>query len=280
MSTATSSPAPSVALHDVSTVGQGADDRMLRRPRTSFARLVRIELRKMFDTRSGFWLMMSIGILSVLATLAVLIFASDESMTFENFSTAIGIPMSILLPVIGILAITAEWSQRSGLTTFTLVPVRGRIIGAKLAATVLVGVTSMLVAMGVGALGNILGATIRGVDLTWGMDAAGAAKVILASVLGMLMGFMLGTLIRNSAGALVGYFAYAFVLPTISGVLYETQDWWKDNNHWIDFQANSTQLYDGAMGAAEWGYLGLTGVIWLVIPLALGIRLALRSEVK
>lgn len=253
---------------------------MLGRRRVGFVRLTRIELRKMFDTRSGFWLMASIGILSVIATGAVLIFASDEAMTFENFSTAVGIPMSILLPVMGILAITGEWSQRSGLTTFTLVPLRGRVVGAKLAATVLVGVVSMLVAMGVGALGNILGASIRGVDLTWGMDATGVAKVVLASVLGMLIGFMLGTLIRNSAGALVGYFAYAFVLPTISGILYQSQDWWKDNNHWIDFQANSTQLYDGAMSAADWGYLGFTGLIWLVIPLLLGIRLALRSEVK
>lgn len=280
MSTATTSAPKSVALHEVSTVGKDGAERMLRRPRIGFARLVRIELRKMFDTRSGFWLMMSIGILSVVATVAVLIFASDSAMTFENFSTAIGIPMSVLLPVMGILAITGEWSQRSGLTTFTLVPRRGRVIGAKLAATVLVGVTSMLVAMGVGAVGNVMGATIRGVDLTWGMDATGVAKVVLASVLGMLIGFMLGTLIRNSAGALVGYFAYAFVLPTISGVLYQTQDWWKDNNHWIDFQGNSTQLYDGAMSAADWGYLGFTGLIWLIIPLAVGVRLAMRTEVK
>ena len=33
----------------------------------------------MFDTRSGFWLMASIGILSVLATGAVIIFAPDDA---------------------------------------------------------------------------------------------------------------------------------------------------------------------------------------------------------
>ena len=32
------------------------------------ARLVTVELRKMFDTRSGFWMLVSIGVLSVLAT--------------------------------------------------------------------------------------------------------------------------------------------------------------------------------------------------------------------
>ena len=37
-----------------------------------------VELRKMFDTRSGFWLMASIVITAVLATGAVIIFAPDE----------------------------------------------------------------------------------------------------------------------------------------------------------------------------------------------------------
>ena len=32
------------------------------------ARLVKVELRKMFDTRSGFWMLISIGVLSVIAT--------------------------------------------------------------------------------------------------------------------------------------------------------------------------------------------------------------------
>ena len=39
--------------------------------------------------------------------------------------------MTIILPMIAILSVTSEWSQRSGLTTFTLVPHRGRVILAK-----------------------------------------------------------------------------------------------------------------------------------------------------
>ncbi|MBA3783474.1 MAG: ABC transporter permease, partial [Nocardioides sp.] len=36
-----------------------------------FSRIAGVELRKMFDTRSGFWLLMSIGILALLASGAV-----------------------------------------------------------------------------------------------------------------------------------------------------------------------------------------------------------------
>ena len=98
--------------------------------------IVGVELRKMFDTRSGFWLMASIVITGVLATAAVIVFAPDDELTYDNFAAAIGFPMTVILPMIAILAVTSEWSQRSGLTTFTLVPHRGRVIGAKFLAAV------------------------------------------------------------------------------------------------------------------------------------------------
>src|SRR5690349_5246313 len=110
-----------------------------------FSRLTSVELRKMFDTRSGFWLMVSIVALSVIATGAVIAFGSDADLTYNSFGAAVGIPMTIVLPVLAALSVTSEWSQRSGLSTFTLVPHRGRVIGAKAVATVLVGVVSMLV---------------------------------------------------------------------------------------------------------------------------------------
>ena len=80
---------------------------------------------------SGFWLMASIVITSLLATGAVILFAPDDELTYSTFATAIGFPMAVILPMIAILSVTSEWSQRSGLTTFTLVPHRGRVIGAK-----------------------------------------------------------------------------------------------------------------------------------------------------
>jgi ABC-2 type transport system permease protein len=45
------------------------------------SRVVRVELRKMFDTRSGFWLIASIGISGVIATIATVAFAPDKDLT-------------------------------------------------------------------------------------------------------------------------------------------------------------------------------------------------------
>lgn len=243
-------------------------------------RLVGVELRKMFDTRAGFWLMASVGIVSVLATAAVIIWAPDEAITQNTFSTAIGMPLSVVLPIIAILSVTGEYSQRTGLTTYTLVPWRGRVIGAKVVATLVVGVAAMFVALAVGALGNVLGSAITGLDAVWDLSATQFANIVLANVLGMLMGFMLGVLFRSSAGAIVGYFVYSLVLPVAFGTLAAFQEWFRDLQPWVDVNFAVTRLFDQTMTAEYWQQLGVSTLVWLWIPLAIGLRAILRAEVK
>jgi ABC-2 type transport system permease protein len=243
-------------------------------------RIVGVEVRKMFDTRSGFWLMMSVGIAAVLATAATLIFAPRDELSYGSFAGAIGVPMTIILPMIAILSVTSEWSQRTGLTTFTLVPHRDRTITAKLISTLLVGVVSIGIAFAVGALGNVVGSAIAGVDTTWDISFGNALTIFLGDALGMLMGFTLGVVIRNSAGAIVGYFVYALVLPALFETLAAFQDWFESARGWVDFNFSSSVLYDGGLSATDWAHLGVSGLVWLVIPLAIGLRLVLRSEVK
>jgi ABC-2 type transport system permease protein len=249
--------------------------RQLPRPR-----ILSTELRKMFDTRSGFWLMISIAVTAVLATAAVIAFAPDAEQTYSTFGTAVGFPMAVLLPVVAILSVTGEWSQRSGLTTFTLVPHRGRVIAAKAVCSVAVGVVSMVLAFGIGALGNLVGPAISGADRVWDASLVDLANIVLANVLGLLVGFMLGVLIRNSAGAIVGYFVYSFVLPTLSAVLAGTQHWFRDLQPWVDFNYAQSALFNGSLTGEQWAHLGVTALVWLVIPIAVGVRLVMRSEVK
>ena len=245
-----------------------------------FTRLVGVELRKMFDTRSGFWLMASIVLLSVTATAAVIAFAPENELTYDSFGAAIGVPMTVVLPIIAALSVSSEWSQRSGLSTFTMVPQRGRVIGAKAVATLVTGVVSMLVALAVGALGNVVGATLAGVDLVWDISAAQMGGIVLANVLGVLMGFTLGVLFRSSAAAVVGYFVYAFVLPGLSGLLASSQEWFRELGPWIDFRWASSNLFDATMTGESWAQLATSGLLWLVAPLLLGLVLLFRSEVK
>src|SRR5690348_17214710 len=195
-------------------------------------RITSTELRKMFDTRSGLWLLAATGLLAVLTTSLVVLFGRKEELTYSSFTAAIGVPMTVVLPIIAILSVTSEWSQRTGLTTFTLVPHRGRIITAKLAATMMAGVASIIIAFAVGAVGNVVGSAIAGVDTTWNVPLGDAALIFLADGLGMLMGFTIGILVRSSAGAIVGYFVYALVLPAAFGTLASFQSWFADRQGW------------------------------------------------
>ena len=248
--------------------------------RIPFTRLLSVELRKMFDTRSGFWLMVSVVLLSVVASGSVLAFGGEDDVTFANMSSAIGIPLAIVLPVIAILSVTSEWSQRSGLTTFTLIPHRSRPLLAKAVNTVLVGAAAMVVAMLIGAVVNLVGAAAYGIDPVWETNAADLSKIVLANVLGMLFGFMLGLLVRNSPAAIVVYFVYNFVVGNVLMLLATSQEWFADINRWVNFQYNQTYLYDMDLVAKDWAYLAVSGLLWLVLPLAVGAVTAMRSEVK
>jgi ABC-2 type transport system permease protein len=243
-------------------------------------RIVGVELRKMFDTRSGFWMMASIAITAVLATAAVIIWAPDSELTYDSFAAAIGFPMSVILPMVAILLVTSEWSQRSGLTTFTLVPHRGRVIGAKAVAIIIVGVASMFVAMTIGALGNIVGTAITGTPRVWDDSFLHLSEIVLANVLGMMIGFTLGIVIRNSAGAIVGYFVFTLLVPTLSGLLAANAGWWEKAQGWVDFNYAQGALFDGDLAAKDWAHLATASGIWLVLPLAVGLALVMRSEVK
>jgi hypothetical protein len=91
---------------------------------------------------------------------------------------------------------------------------------------------------------------------------------------------MLGVLIRNSPGAIVGYVVYNFVLPSLSLLLGNAQGWWEDLRPWLDFSWAQGPLYDGNLSATEWANLGVSGLIWLALPLTVGLVMVMRSEVK
>ena len=188
--------------------------------------------------------------------------------------------MTVILPMIGILAVTSEWSQRSGLTTFTLVPHRGRVLGAKFLAAITVGVSSMFVALVVGVLGTLVGSAIAGVAPVWNVSVGHFATIVLGSVLGMVFGFMLGLLIRNSAGAIVTYFVYTLVLPPLLGLLAANQQWFADLQPWVDYNYAQTALFDGGLSSDQWQHLAATVGLWLLFPMAVGLLVVRRAEVK
>ena len=250
--------------------------------RVPLKRVTQVEFRKMFNTRSGFWLIASIAISAVLATGGVILWAPDDQLTYSTFATAIRFPVVIILPLIAILSVTSEWSQRTGLTSFTLIPHRSRIITAKAISAVLIAIVAMVLTFAVGALGNLLSAAVTGTTLVWDVTLTQCLYYVLGMILSLLTAFMLGVLIRSSTGAIVAYFVLTFVLPTIFGLLSDSQRWFHDLQPWIDIQFAQSGLFifDRALTGEQWANIAVTGVTWLLIPLAIGLGFVMRAEVK
>jgi ABC-type transport system involved in multi-copper enzyme maturation permease subunit len=245
--------------------------------RVPFARLVRVELRKSYNTRAGFWLLTTIGVVTAAAIVIFLFVGKPADLTYANFLAAAGIPQSIFLPVLGILLITSEWSQRTGLVTFTLEPKRPRIIAAKVLAAVVLGLVAVFVAFAVAALVNLVGMGVRNGDGSWAFGLGGFGDIVLLQLLGILGGLAYGMVLLNSAAAIV----LSFALPTVFGIVFS---WSKVASWapWIDPSTAQDPLTSQSMASTSdaWAHLTVNTLIWVVIPIVVGVWRLLRSEVK
>jgi hypothetical protein len=245
------------------------------RPAVPLTRLVLVEMRKLADTRAGLWLLVIIGLASV-ATGAIMLFAApDEEQTFAGFFTFAQLPAGVLLPVLGILAVTSEWSQRTALTTFALVPQRGRVMTAKLIAAVLIAVLAFAATAVFGVAGNALAAATGG-DGSWDGTWQLFLQCLVLQVVLVLMGTAFGALFLNSPVAIVLYFA----LPMVWTILGESIRALRTAAGWLDINQTTVPLTELSMTGDQWARLGVSAAVWLLVPLAIGTVRVLRREVS
>jgi ABC-2 type transport system permease protein len=108
-----------------------------------------------------------------------------------------------------------------------------------------------------------------------------APQLVLFNLVGMAIGFTLGVVLRNSTAAIVGYFVVSLVLPGILVLLAQVRSWFADLQQWIDWNETQVALLEGAMDSGEeWAMLASTTMIWIVVPLVVGLLTLRRSEVK
>ena len=70
------------------------------------------------------------------------------------------------------------------------------------------------------------------------------------------------------------------MLPGISNALGNAQPWWRHNGPWFDLSSATSPLYDNPLTTHQWAQLALAVTIWLLAPMAIGVRALLRAEVK
>jgi ABC-type transport system involved in multi-copper enzyme maturation permease subunit len=230
--------------------------------------MIRVELRKAVDTRAGFWLQVAVGLLTLAAVVLYVAFAKGKDDNFEQFVSLALAPASILLPVVGILLVSSEWSQRTALVTFTLVPRRASVFWAKLGAGLTLGAAAFVVCLLAGALGN---AASGG---EWLMPAGMYGQMLLSTLVAMATGIGFGAALLSSAPAIVASFALPLAWTALGTIPFL-----HGPARWLDQSRALAPLTDHVMSATEWAHAGTALALWMVVPLAIGYWRFTRGEV-
>jgi hypothetical protein len=240
--------------------------------RPHLRRLVAVELRKMVNTRAGFWLQVATVAITVVAVTVRLVVGDAADHTFASVLEVGMQPAAVLLPVVGILLVTSEWSQRTGMITFALVPMRSRVLGAKLVASLVLAVAVLAVGVGIVAAGVLVAAP--GVDGTWAdlVPLVGQSAVFLTT--GMVVGVAFGAILLASAPAIVVLFTLPFAWMAVASLSF-----FEDVAPWLDTARALAPMPMEVMSTTQWAQAGTALALWMLLPLLIGIWRITRSEV-
>jgi hypothetical protein len=240
--------------------------------RPGVGRLVAVELRKILDTRAGFWMQLATVAITALVVIVRLVAGDATDHTFASVLDVGLKPAAVLLPIAGILLVTSEWSQRTGMITFALVPMRSRVLGAKLVASLVLAVAMLAVSVGIVAVGVLVASP--GIDGTWS-DAGtliGQSAVYLTG--GMLTGVAFGMVMLASAPAIVALFALPIAWTAVASLSF-----FAHAAPWLDTRLALGPMPGEIMSATQWAHAGTALALWMLLPLLIGTLRITRREV-
>jgi ABC-2 type transport system permease protein len=240
--------------------------------RPSLARLTRVELRKMVDTRSGFWLQLAVLALTVLAVVITVLAGSEADKNLIQIVSNALQPAGILLPVVGILLVSSEWSQRTALVSFALVPRRARLIVAKVLAGIVLALVATVIGLALGALGTALVSTDA--PHVWSLPLGILLQDFVYVVTAMVIGVGFGLALQSSAPGIVLYFALPVALAAIGSIhaLSGVVDW-------IDTAEALEPLTTEVMSGHQWAQGLVALAIWIGVPMSIGFWRLTRRDV-
>ena len=249
--------------------------------RVTFGGAVRAEWIKLTSVRSIGWaiavavvITAGLGALATLATLATAPEGAIEQGFFSEIPIAAlgssGLLVSqLVFAVLGVIAITGEYGSGQIRSSFTAVPRRLPVLGAKALVLGLIAFVSSLVALSVGMASTIGIAVAFGVDAsTIEFDASVAFAVLGGAVyLALLTVFSLavGAIVRSGAGGIALALGVLLVLPAVVGLI--PFEWVQEASPYLLPNSGLTVSMPGAEpGEDFWRALAVT-IAWPAVAL-------------
>jgi ABC-2 type transport system permease protein len=233
-----------------------------RRP--GLGRLTAVELRKMVDTRAGFWLSAGVVAATALVVLISMLTGPAGSHDLERTLKFALQPAAFLLPVTGILLVTGEFSQRTAMATFALVPSRSRVLWAKLGAALVVSVAAVAVCFAFSMIAAAIGGDAG--SATWGLNAAMIPQTLVFVAAAMVTGVAFGAALLLSAPAIVAYLLLPTVWSAVAGSIHALSG----VARWLDQSETLAPLATHPLSATEWAHALATLGVWMLVPMLVG----------
>ena len=237
--------------------------------------LVLVELRKNVDTRAG---RAVLGTMTGIAALVLLLVAvaSEDTAPLGELLEPVVLPLTALMPVIGVLTFTSEWSQRAAMSTFALVPRRQRVLLAK---TIAVFVLDVLVVMSVTALGLL--AHLLHVWKTGGEFSYEGTSATLGLLSGIVLvvtttGVATGLLLHSTPLAITAVFLIPTVASSLLGAISVVGPYLSGAS-WSDWLVGALSGQGATVPAPA---VATSALLWLVVPAGVGTYRHLTREVR
>jgi ABC-2 type transport system permease protein len=201
--------------------------------RLSFGGLVKCEWIKLLSLRSTYWVI-GVFIVVTVGFSAIMVAAMRSFAGMDEFSDAlidlhltavisqsISLFGQLIMGVLGVLIITNEYGSGMIRTSFTAAPTRLPVIAAK---TIVLCLTSLMASGVSTVLSYVIGrVALQDIGIDTGLISGENWRVVVGLQLYImtiaLLGFMMGLLIRATAGAIAGFTVLTFVLPLVGNII-------------------------------------------------------------
>jgi ABC-2 type transport system permease protein len=261
---------------------------------------LRAELLKM-RSMPGVWVTWAIAVpLTVLGCLGVFAVAANGDpghalnfpQTLHQRRMLLGAgygTMQVLAPILGVLCITTEYRNKTITTSLILVPIRSRVIAAKVVVVALWSIFMVILSL----------VTVAAVGLPWNAALGGSASQIFdqvgavlpglfaATVLLGLFGLGFGTLVKNQvAGILItigGTFILEGILVALARAIFHYDLNWLPNGAGGALAGDVARGFGSTQDATtrplDWWQGGLVMLLWGLVPLSIGYYTTFRRDV-
>lgn len=196
--------------------------------------------------------------------------------------------LGLLFGVIGVFAISSEYSSGMILSTLAATPKRGRVFSAKLFVVTLISLIAAVLTLGVGQLVAIMLApeVVKGIGNEQYLTAWAGSVLFLVAM--ALFAFGVAGILRSTAGGIAVVAGLTFVAPIALSFASMA------GKAWVDWIMNHLQLMLGnvlSMGNVEvpvdmggtgvtWGEAAISIVAWALIALIPACLLFLKRDAK